>query len=66
MKFFVGAIKPMDQLINTVELNFEEKTFFEVIFCRQTSILAGFDFMLLRSSISHQEDVSVLTDLCLQ
>ena len=26
--FFVGAIKPMDQLINTVGLNFEEKMFF--------------------------------------
>ena len=27
--FFVGAIKPMDQQINTVGLNFEEKLFFE-------------------------------------
>ena len=28
LKFFVGMIKPMDQLINTVRLNFEEKMFF--------------------------------------
>ena len=30
LKIFVGAIKPMDQLINIVGLNFDqEKTFFE-------------------------------------
>ena len=29
MKFFVGAIKPMDQLINTVGLNFEKKYFYD-------------------------------------
>ena len=29
LEFFVGAIKPMDQLIKTVGLNFEEKSIFE-------------------------------------
>ena len=28
LKFFVGAIKPMDQLINTVGMNFEGKNVF--------------------------------------
>ena len=44
-EIFVGAIKPMDQLINPVGLNFEKKVFLEPPYSKPM-FFACIDFML--------------------